>query len=373
MSFDGADHGYMQQALRLAARGQCITSPNPSVGCVLVKDGMVVGAGHSQAAGGPHAEVMALRQAGETARGATAYVTLEPCSHHGRTPPCADGLIAAGVARVVAALRDPNPLVAGQGLARLAAAGVAVQSGLLREQALEHHRGFLSRMVRGRPWSRLKLAASLDGRIALESGESQWITGPAARADVQRLRARSCAMLTGVTTVLADDAQLTVREPQGVFWQGRQPLRVVLDSTLRTPASASLLQSSGVLVVGAFDSPSRAVLEAAGAEVLLLPGANGRVDLAGVLAELARRGLNEVTVEAGGVLAGALLDAGLIDEIVLYQAPVLIGRGKPLADFTLASLAERQALSVIERRMVGEDLRTVLRYTDVSTLSGEPP
>ncbi|WP_148714896.1 bifunctional diaminohydroxyphosphoribosylaminopyrimidine deaminase/5-amino-6-(5-phosphoribosylamino)uracil reductase RibD [Chitinolyticbacter meiyuanensis] len=371
MSFSAADHGHMQEALRLAERGQCLTSPNPSVGCVLVKGGVVVGSGHSQAAGGPHAEVMALRQAGEAARGATAYVTLEPCSHHGRTPPCADGLIAAGVARVVAALRDPNPLVAGQGLARLAAAGVAVQSGLLREQALVHHRGFLSRMVRGRPWLRLKLAASLDGRVALESGESQWITGPAARADVQRLRARSCAMLTGVTTVLADDAQLTVREPHGVLWQGRQPMRVVLDSTLRTPASAKLLHTPGVLIVGAFDNPNRALLEAAGAEVILLPGADGRVDLAGVLAELGRRGLNEATVEAGGVLAGALLAAGLIDEIVLYQAPVLIGRGKPLADFTLASLADRIAPQLIERRMVGADQRITLRMTDPASLSGD--
>ncbi|WP_284208418.1 bifunctional diaminohydroxyphosphoribosylaminopyrimidine deaminase/5-amino-6-(5-phosphoribosylamino)uracil reductase RibD, partial [Chitiniphilus shinanonensis] len=248
------DAAMMQRALAQAARGACITSPNPSVGCVLVRDGVIVGAGHSQQAGGPHAEVMALRQAGDAARGATAYVTLEPCSHHGRTPPCADALVAAGVARVVVALTDPNPLVAGQGLARLRAAGIDVAAGVLRDAAQAHHKGFLSRMVRGRPWTRLKLAASLDGRIALRDGQSQWITGPAARADVQRLRARSCAMLTGIGTVLADDAQLTVREPQGVLWQGRQPLRVVVDSDLRTPPGARLLQTPGVLLVAARDS-----------------------------------------------------------------------------------------------------------------------
>ncbi|GAA5786558.1 bifunctional diaminohydroxyphosphoribosylaminopyrimidine deaminase/5-amino-6-(5-phosphoribosylamino)uracil reductase RibD [Chitiniphilus shinanonensis] len=359
------DAAMMQRALAQAARGACITSPNPSVGCVLVRDGVIVGAGHSQQAGGPHAEVMALRQAGDAARGATAYVTLEPCSHHGRTPPCADALVAAGVARVVVALTDPNPLVAGQGLARLRAAGIEVAAGVLRDAAQAHHKGFLSRMVRGRPWTRLKLAASLDGRIALRDGQSQWITGPAARADVQRLRARSCAMLTGIGTVLADDAQLTVREPQGVLWQGRQPLRVVVDSDLRTPPGARLLQTPGGLLVAARDSERRAALEAGGAGIVLLPGADGRVDLAALLELLGQRGINELTVEAGGTLAGALLSRGLVDEAVLYQAPVLLGDGLPLAEFTLASLAQRLTPRVLERRMVGDDQRLTLRFTEI--------
>nr|WP_308417269.1 bifunctional diaminohydroxyphosphoribosylaminopyrimidine deaminase/5-amino-6-(5-phosphoribosylamino)uracil reductase RibD [Andreprevotia chitinilytica] len=361
------DAVWMQRALMLAAQGQCMTTPNPSVGCVLVKDGVVVGEGHSQKAGGPHAEVMAMRIAGDAARGATAYVTLEPCSHHGRTPPCADALIAAGIARVVVALRDPNPLVAGQGLARLSAAGIEVESGVLHAAALEHHRGFLSRMVRGRPWLRLKLAASLDGRSALKNGQSQWITGPAARADVQQLRARSCVMLTGIGTVLADDPQLTVRD----FDIGRQPLRVVVDSALRTPPAAKLLQTPGVLIVAAADSERRAALEAAGAEVNVLAGPDGRVDLPALLLELGRRGMNEVTVEAGGQLAGAVLLAGLADEVVLYQAPVLIGEGQGMAQFNLTSLSDKLTPQVLERRMVGADERITLRFTAVSTLAGD--
>ncbi|SMC25475.1 diaminohydroxyphosphoribosylaminopyrimidine deaminase [Andreprevotia lacus DSM 23236] len=366
------DHYWMQHALALAKRGQCNTTPNPCVGCVLVRDGVIVGEGHSQQAGGPHAEVMAMRMAGDAARGATAYVTLEPCSHHGRTPPCADGLIAAGVVRVVAALRDPNPLVAGRGLSRLNDAGIPAQAGVLRDAALEHHKGFLSRMVRGRPWLRIKMAASLDGRTALADGQSQWITGPAARADVQRLRARSCAMLTGIGTVLADDPQLTVRDPQGVDWQGRQPLRVVVDSRLRTPPTAKLLQTPGVLIVAAQgDAARRQALQAAGAEVMLLAGTDGRVDLAALLDELGRRGMNEVTVEAGGALAGVLLQAGLVDEVILYQAPVLIGNGRGVAEFDLASLADKLTPRVFERRMVGDDQRITLRFTDAAALSGE--
>ncbi|KAF0814159.1 Riboflavin biosynthesis protein RibD [Andreprevotia sp. IGB-42] len=367
-----ADHYWMQQALVLAERGQCNTTPNPCVGCVLVRNGQIVGAGHSQQAGGPHAEVMAMRMAGDAARGATAYVTLEPCSHHGRTPPCADALIAAGIARVVVALRDPNPLVAGQGLARLNAAGLQTRSGVLRDAALAHHKGFLSRMVRGRPWLRVKIAASLDGRTALNDGQSQWITGPAARADVQRLRARSCAMLTGIGTVLADDPQLTVRDPAGVDWQGRQPLRVVVDSALRTPPAARLLGTPGVLIVAAAESAERrAALESAGAEVIVLAGSDGRVDLGALLLELGRRGMNEVTVEAGGALAGALLQQGLADEMVLYQAPVLIGEGRGTAEFSLARLADKLAPSVLERRLVGNDQRITLRFTDLQLLSGD--
>ncbi|WP_432724168.1 bifunctional diaminohydroxyphosphoribosylaminopyrimidine deaminase/5-amino-6-(5-phosphoribosylamino)uracil reductase RibD [Jeongeupia wiesaeckerbachi] len=358
------DRIHMQHALRLAARGLYTTTPNPRVGCVIVRDGVVIGEGWHVRAGEPHAEVHAVRAAGDAAHGATAYVTLEPCSHHGRTPPCADALIKAGVARVVAAMTDPNPQVAGRGLARLAAAGIETASGVLEAEARELNIGFISRMLRGRPWTRIKLAASLDGRIALDDGQSKWITGAAARADVQRWRARSCALLTSVDTVLADDAQLTVRD----FAVERQPLRVVVDSRLRMPADAALLRSRGVLVAAAIEAHAaphgRAALEAAGAEVVLLPGEDGRVDLPALLDLLGQRGINELTVEAGGVLAGSLLQAGLVDELLLYQAPVLIGKGKAMADFALATLSERYAPRVIERRSVGDDLRWTLRFTD---------
>ncbi|MBM3115549.1 bifunctional diaminohydroxyphosphoribosylaminopyrimidine deaminase/5-amino-6-(5-phosphoribosylamino)uracil reductase RibD [Jeongeupia naejangsanensis] len=350
----------MQQALRLAAKGLYTTTPNPRVGCVIVKDGAVIGEGWHVRAGEPHAEVHALRMAGDAAHGATAYVTLEPCSHHGRTPPCADALVQAGVARVVAAMTDPNPQVAGRGLARLAAAGIETASGILEAEARELNVGFISRMLRGRPWTRIKLAASLDGRIALNDGQSKWITGSAARADVQRWRARSCAMLTSAETVLADDARLTVRD----FAVERQPLRVVVDSRLRTPADAALLQTKGVLIAAAVDGPQRAALEATGAEVVLLPGADARVDLMALLDLLGSRGINELTVEAGGVLAGGLLQAGLADELLLYQAPVLIGQGRAMADFALTDLVQRYAPRVIERRSVGDDLRWTLRFTD---------
>ncbi|GAB7129212.1 bifunctional diaminohydroxyphosphoribosylaminopyrimidine deaminase/5-amino-6-(5-phosphoribosylamino)uracil reductase RibD [Silvimonas sp. JCM 19000] len=363
--YSAADYAHMQHALALAARGRYITPPNPSVGCVLLRDGVVVGEGHSQPTGQAHAEVMALRMAGEQARGATAYVTLEPCSHHGRTPPCADSLIAAGVSRVVVALRDPNPLVAGQGLARLRAAGIAVSHGLLANEAAEHHRGFLSRMIRQRPWLRVKIATSLDGRTALANGESQWITGPAARADVQALRARSSAMITGIGTVLADDAALTVRDP--AFAEiGRQPLRVVLDGRLRTPPSARILQTPGVLIVcDVLDGAREAALRAAGAEVISLADAAGRIDLPALMAELALRGCNEVTVEAGAILNGAFLRSGLVDEIIWYQAPVIIGEpGRGAAELDLTQLASRLKPQVRARRMVGDDQRLDLRFTD---------
>lgn len=363
--YSAADYAHMQHALALAARGRYITPPNPSVGCVLVRDGIVVGEGHSQPTGHAHAEVMAMRMAGEQAHGATAYVTLEPCSHHGRTPPCADGLIAAGVSRVVVALRDPNPLVAGQGLARLRAAGIEVSHGLLANEAAEHHRGFLSRMIRHRPWLRVKIATSLDGRTALANGESQWITGPAARADVQALRARSSAMITGIGTVLADDAALTVRDP--VFADiGRQPLRVVLDGRLRTPPSARILQTPGVLIACAMlDGAREAALRDAGAEVISLPDADGRIDLPALIAELAQRGCNEVTVEAGAILNGAFLRSGLVDEIIWYQAPVIIGEpGRGAAELDLTQLAAHLAPRVLSRRMVGVDQRLDLRFTD---------
>ncbi|WP_043648337.1 bifunctional diaminohydroxyphosphoribosylaminopyrimidine deaminase/5-amino-6-(5-phosphoribosylamino)uracil reductase RibD [Chitinilyticum litopenaei] len=370
-AFTAQDHGYMQQALALAGLGLYTTTPNPRVGCVIVRDGVVVGEGWHVRAGEAHAEVHALRQAGEAARGATAYVTLEPCSHHGRTPPCADALLAAGVSRVIAAMQDPNPQVAGRGLARLAAAGIAVASGLLEAQAHELNSGFISRMTRGRPWLRLKLASSLDGRTALPSGESKWITGPAARADVQRWRARSCAMLTGIGTVLADDPQLTVRDLAD--WSGpveRQPLRVVLDSALRTPPGAALFATPGVLIVTVSgDAARQQALRAAGAELLHLPAASGRIDVPALLAELGARGCNEVTVEAGATLAGSLLRAGLVDELLHYQAPLLLGDpARGLAELSLDSMVQALRPRVAERRMLGDDLRTRLLFTDPLTL-----
>ena len=368
MTRSAIDFAMMAQALHHAKQGELNSSPNPSVGCVIAKDNAILGYGHSQAAGGAHAEVMALTMAGDQAKGATAYVTLEPCSHFGKTPPCADALIRAQIARVVIALRDPNPLVAGQGIARLRENGLEVEVGILAQAALEHHKGFFSRMILKKPWVRLKVAASLDGRIALKDGQSKWITGPAARADVQRLRARSCAMITSFATVLADDPQLNVRE----FAVSRQPWKVVLDSQMRTPSDAKILQQGKVLLVAAQESNRRAALEANGAKVVLLPDANRtKIDLAALVNYLAECGLNEVTIEAGGVLCGAFLQAGLVDEMILYQAPVLLGQGLPLADFTLARLTDKQCPSVFERRMIGVDQRITLRFNPIEqTLQG---
>lgn len=353
----------MARALQLAERGLYSTSPNPRVGCVLVRDGAVVGEGWHVRAGEAHAEVHALQAAGAAARGATAYVTLEPCNHHGRTPPCVDALLAAGVVRVVAAMEDPNPLVAGQGLARLRAAGVATGHGLLEDAARELNIGFVARMTRGRPWLRLKAAASLDGRTALANGESQWITGPEARRDGHRWRARACAILTGVGTVRDDDPQLTVRDVETT----RQPLRVVVDSRLEMPPTACLLDGGPVLVIGAVADPARAdALAARGAEVLLLPNADGKVDLAAALAELARRGINEVHAEAGARLNGSLLREGVVDELLLYLAPSLIGdAARGLFDLpALAALADRRRLQWRDVRRVGDDLRIVARLVE---------
>jgi diaminohydroxyphosphoribosylaminopyrimidine deaminase/5-amino-6-(5-phosphoribosylamino)uracil reductase len=357
--FTGEDHAYMAQALRLAERGLHSTTPNPRVGCVIVKDGEVVGEGWHQRAGEPHAEIHALNQAGHEARGATVYVTLEPCSHHGRTPPCANALIDAGVGRVLAAMRDPNPQVAGRGMELLTLAGIDSRVGLLEAEARELNLGFISRMTRGRPWVRVKSAASVDGKTALLSGESKWITCEAARADVQRWRARACAILTGVGTVLADDPQMNVRLP-GIE---RQPLRVILDSRLTTPASARIL-AGGVLLVCAEEDPTRrAALAAAGAEVVRLSGDDGRVDLVALMAELARRGINELHVEAGATLNGALLRAGLVDEWVAYQAPVVLGhQARGLFDVpALGDMAARWVFSYRDVRQIGEDLRLILR------------
>lgn len=358
----------MAQALRLAERGLHGTSPNPRVGCVLVHDGKVVGEGWHERAGEPHAEVHALHAAREMARGATAYVTLEPCSHHGRTPPCADALIEAGVARVVVAVQDPNPQVAGQGIEKLRAAGIAVESGLMESAARELNIGFFARMTRGMPWVRSKIAASLDGRTALTNGESQWITCAAARQDVQHWRARSCVVLTGIGTVVADDPQLNVRNIETV----RQPLRVVVDSYLRMPVNARILHSfpshagggGELLIYTATPNIAKiAELEKLGARVAIMPNANGRVDLIAALRDIAASGCNEVLVEAGSALNGALLQAGLVDELVLYLAPQLLGdMARGMAQLgEMTSLQQRINLKWQDVRQVGNDLRITAR------------
>lgn len=358
--FSADDHRFMTQALRLAERGLYTTSSNPRVGCVIVKDGHVIGEGWHERAGEPHAEVHALRQAGEAARGADAYVTLEPCSHYGRTPPCANALLEAGVARVIAAMTDPNPLVAGKGLRLLEEQGIQTQSGLLESEARELNRGFVSRMTRGRPWVTAKIAASLDGRTALANGVSQWITDPAARSDVQRWRARSCAILTGIGTVFADDPQMTVRE----FDIGRQLLRVVVDSRLRIPLDRKILQGGNTLLACLPGQADKAdALRAIGVMVLELPESNGQVSLQALLQELAQRSINEVLVEAGSVLNGALLQQELADELLLYYAPTLLGadaRGmfglEPLTE-----MAQRIDLDILALDRVGQDIRVRAR------------
>lgn len=353
------DLGAMRHALALAERAIGLSEPNPRVGCVIVAaDGRVLGSGHTQAAGEAHAEVMALRDArarGEEVRGATAFVTLEPCAHHGRTPPCCDALIAAGLGRVVAALGDPNPLVAGQGMARLRAAGIATATGLLDEAARELNIGFFSRMQRGRPFVRLKIAASLDGRTALLNGASQWITAAAARADGHAWRRRAGAVLTGIGTVRDDDPRLDVR----LVETARQPLRVVIDSRLETPLQARLLAPPGqVLIYAAVAPTARPDLLQAGAEIVSLPGPAAKVDLPAVLADLGRRGINELHVEAGHKLNGSFLREGLVDELLVYLAPKLLGQGREMAAFgPLESLADALEWRWLDCQPVGEDLR----------------
>jgi diaminohydroxyphosphoribosylaminopyrimidine deaminase / 5-amino-6-(5-phosphoribosylamino)uracil reductase len=377
MSFSAADREFMARALELARRGLYTTTPNPRVGCVIVRDGTVIGEGWHEMAGQPHAEINALAdvarkvgtprvlpsgRAGATARGATVYVTLEPCSHHGRTPPCADALIDAGITRVVAAMRDPNPQVAGEGLARLELAGVRVDSGLMEDVARELNIGFVSRMTRGRPWLRLKVAASLDGKTALNNGRSQWITGAEARRDAHAWRARSCAMLTGIGTVRDDDPRLTVRDID----TPRQPLRVVVDSRLEIPLDAAILDGGNCLVACAVENAAKvAQLRQRGVDVLALPNAAGKVDLPGLLAELGRRGINDVMAEAGFRLNGSLLREGLVDELLIYQAPLLLGdKARGMFDLPeLENLAGARRLEVLERHAVGADffLRARLR------------
>ena len=360
------DHAWMARALRLARKGLYSTHPNPRVGCVIVKDGELIGEGWHVRAGEPHAEVHALRQAGERARGATAYVTLEPCSHYGRTPPCAEALVQAGVGRVVAAMQDPNPQVAGRGLALLRSVGIEVASGVLESEARALNCGFIKRMETGLPYLRAKLAMSLDGRTAMASGESQWITGPAARAEVQRLRAQSSVVLTGADTVLMDHARLTVRAAElclddelTALAMQRQPLRVLIDGRLRVPLDAPFFQAGPALVVSR-DDGAVARYRSAGHELLAMPGAAERVDLHSVLLELAARGTNEVLLEAGPRLAGAFAALGLIDEYQIFVAAKFLGStARPLLDLPLERMSEARELRIADIRAVGDDWKIV--------------
>ena len=366
-AFSADDHAHMAHALRLARLGLYTTTPNPRVGCVIVRDGVVVGTGWHAKAGEPHAEVHALREAGEKAKGATAYVSLEPCNHTGRTGPCSEALVAAGVSRVVAAMRDPNPLVAGQGLARLAAAGIQTQSGLLENEAVELNIGFVSRMTRGRPWLRLKTAASLDGKTALNNNASQWITGEAARQDGHRWRARACAILTGFGTVKEDNPQMTVRGVDYGDLAPRQPLRIVVDSRLMTYPTANILQGGNALIVCAVEDHARIeALQETGTDVLVIPNEQGKVDLHAMLRALAGRGINEIHAEAGCKLNGSLLREGCVDEFLIYQAPMLIGDAAQgmfnLSELTELSQAKR--LRIIDRTVLGDDLRILARPTN---------
>lgn len=359
-----AHQRWMAKALALAEQSVALSEPNPRVGCVIVSaGGQVIGRGHTQQAGGAHAEVMALRDAahhGHSVRGATVVVTLEPCAHHGRTPPCCDALVQAGVGRVVMAIEDPNPRVAGQGAARLQAAGIAVESGVCAEAARELNIGFFSRMERKRPWVRLKVAASLDGRTALQNGVSQWITGAAARTDGHAWRRRASAVLTGVGTVLSDNPRLDVR----LVPTPRQPLRVVVDSRLDAPLTARIFDAPGSVLVYAANPTAerRAVYAERGIEVVTLPGANDKVDLAAMLADLAVRGVNELHVEAGHKLNGSFVRERWVDEYLLYLAPKLLGVGRELAAFgPLTDLADAVALRFHQIDRVGDDLRVLAR------------
>ncbi len=358
------DEMYMARALKLAARGRFTTHPNPNVGCVIVKDGEIVGEGFHYRAGEPHAEVHALRMAGEQARGATAYVTLEPCSHHGRTPPCCDALIAAGISRVVAAMQDPNPQVAGRGLYRLQQAGIEVSHGLMMNEAEALNKGFLKRMRTGFPWVQLKLGASLDGRTAMASGESQWITSPQARRDVQRLRAQSHAILTSSATVLADDPALTVRwqelsaDTQALYPEEnlRQPLRVVIDSQNRVTPEHRIVQQAGETLFARLRADERQWPESV--RTLLVPEYNGHLDLVLLMMLLGKQQINSVWVEAGATLAGALLQAGLVDELIVYIAPKLLGNAaRGLCALPgLEELSQAPHFKFNEIRQVGPDV-----------------
>ncbi len=356
----------IERAIELAALGRAASPPNPSVGCVIVSaDGVILGEGHTQRVGGPHAEIMALRDAkarGKNIRGATAYVTLEPCCHQGRTGPCCDELIAAGIRKVVASMADPNPLVGGRGFERLQAAGIEVMVGPGAPESRELNIGFFSRMIRKTPWVRMKVAASLDGKTALNNGASQWITSESARTDGHLWRARSCAVLTGIGTVLEDNPQLNVRLPN----TSRQPDMVLVDSRLQTPLDARLFGSERRVFIytATRDNAQKAVLETRGATVIFLPGANGKVDLKAMLSDLSSREINEVHVEAGAKLNGSLIREGLVDEFLVYLAPKLIGEGQGMAHFgPLTDLAQALPLEFKSSEPVGADIRIVARVS----------
>lgn len=365
MSFSADDHKYMARAMRLAKKGIYTTAPNPNVGCVLVKDGEIVGEGWHQKAGEAHAEINALKQAGNKAKGATAYVTLEPCCHHGKTPPCSEALIKAKVARVVAAMIDPHLKVAGEGLKQLEAAGIYVQHGLLEEQARALNPGFIKRMQQRLPYVRCKLAMSLDGRTAMASGESKWITSAEAREDVQRLRARSSAIITGVGTILADNPSMTVRL-EGIE---SQPLRVVVDTNLSMPTDARILKENGktVVMTCSTDEPIMQALKDAGAEIKKMPHCNSSVDLKAVLQQLSDMHINEVLLETGATLSGAMLQADLIDEMIIYIAPVLMGNNARglFALPGLDSMQDKIELDIIDQRMVGQDMRVTAKISSL--------
>ena len=360
--FDAAEHEFMAQALRLAERGRYTARPNPCVGCVLVNDGRIVGEGWHQKTGDAHAEINALKQAGKSAAGSTAYVTLEPCSHTGKTPPCVDALLDAKVVAVVIAMLDPNPKVSGTGVTVLEDAGIEVRVGLMQSEAHSINRGFISRMTRGRPFVRLKIAASLDGCTAMASGESQWITSEPARHDVQRLRASAGAILTGIDTVLADDPSLTVRDTE-IPNDGAQPLRVVVDSRLRMFPSARMLKLPGNTLIYCVAGDGEQTITQAGAEVCVVTGAAGRVDASLLLADLASREINDVLVEAGPTLSGSLLEAKLVDELVIYQAPHIMGSETRGMVTTPAwrSLQQRLELEILDIRKIGVDIRIIAR------------
>ena len=372
MNFSIIDREMMSQALKLAAKGRFTTSPNPTVGCVIVADGKIAGQGFTRPAGGNHAEIEALQNAGDTdVAGATAYVSLEPCSHQGKTGPCVEALIAAGIGRVVIACEDPNPQVAGSGIEKLQAAGIQVESGLLEDQARDINKGFIKRHEQGTPWVLVKMAASLDGRTAMASGQSQWITTPPARQDVQRLRAGSCAIITGIGTQLMDDPSLTVRithEELGVEDSLQQPLRVVVDSKCQMAATARMFEQPGPTLIATLDGESQReksqALIDAGAEVVFLPAIGEHIDLQALLVALATRGCNQVMVEAGAGLAGAFIAEGLLDELVCYWAPKLFGNdARPMFNLPIRTIDAHLALSVKDMRMIGEDIRVTL-YPD---------
>ncbi len=363
--YTAVDHQWMRQALAEANKSLYLSNPNPRVGCVIVKDALVIGCGHTQKVGGPHAEVCALADArtqGFDVAGSTIYVTLEPCNHTGRTPPCVDALIAAQPAKVVVAMSDPNPLVAGKGLERLKAAGIEVHCGLLGEDARILNQGFISRMTRGLPWVRMKIAASLDGKTALPNGHSQWITGALARADGHHWRAQACAIVTGVGTVKEDNPSLNVREVA----TERQPWKIIIDSKLETPLDAKLFQDTNlskvILVCAELNTPEKrataAIFEARGIEVIAMPNPQGKVDLPSLFAYLAqKRELNEIHVEAGFKLNGSLIREGCVDELLLYYAPFFMGEGIGMANISLPSLEQRQNWQIIDQQLFGADLR----------------